>query len=100
MTYRCDGCNARRVVFPSHAEQARCDGSLGTTVDPHGQEIEFLIGPTAHKATLPGPMPIERSDRVLVKLPDGWDRRFGPKGTQLLHRCAKCLAQGVNFHGE
>lgn len=61
----------------------RCDGcSARVVVKPEHQE-----------AAVPG----GESDRVIVRVPEGWDHRYGGKGLAFLHRCSDCVRRDVNF---
>ena len=84
VTFKCDTCQARVVVSVGYgsAERARLDGTIHTITrkydDPRNGacgEFKFLYG----------------QDRLRVCVPEGWDHRFGPKGTDYMHRCAECV---------
>lgn len=84
VTFKCDTCQARVVVQVGYGsvERARLDGTINTISkkydDPRDGdcgEFKFLY----------------EQDRLRVRVPEGWDHRFGPKGIDYKHRCAECV---------
>lgn len=93
VTFRCNGCNAREVVAVvyDHQEQARLDGTIHTVVEQRTHHLHPLASPSSYF------VPIPDQDRLRVKLPEGWDRRYGSHGKGYYHRCEKCVKQDVGF---